>query len=180
MATFLSYISWHIRSDEKKRPEIHNFHVLLLFTDAGLGGHFWGESALWAGGKDTKERKSYQPNKAGRLRWSISFEHNMIVCCLWIWNDIYKIWWTWLHNPSSPPSLPKSHMAPLEPLAPTHTLHFLYSTLHIFYFSTLHYFSHTPLLYFCTFLSLNQPHWVFSFSNKSSLNSSSGAVWSHF
>ena len=95
-----------------------------------------------------------------------SFEHNMIVCCLWIWNDIYKIWWTWLHNPSSPPSLPKSHMAPLEPLAPPHTLHLLYSTLHIFYFSTLLYFSHTPLLYFCAFLSLNQPLWVFSFYNK--------------
>ena len=49
MATFLSYISSDIRSGEKKRPEIQDFPVLLLFTDAGstflgeISSLSWGE-----------------------------------------------------------------------------------------------------------------------------------------
>ena len=55
MATFLSYISSDIRSGEKKRPEIQDFPVLLLFTDAGLKSTFWGESAPELGGR--RQRK---------------------------------------------------------------------------------------------------------------------------
>ena len=51
---------------------------------------------------------------------------------LWIWLIIYRLWlwlwwWLWLYNPA-PQSVPKSHMVPLEPLAPPPPSVFLSTT----------------------------------------------------